>query len=339
MVATFRIDTVTDLLTAASQPDIWVLEGLIEAGDQVVLAGAPKAGKSLMASQLALAVASGGKFLGWRAPTQRKVLYVNLELRPKRFGRRLIAQVGGARNLSRHTNLLTINDLRTLDIIDPLRREEFAELVRSEGIELVIWDVLARMHGEDENNNPAMRAVMHAIRVASADRAHIILHHMRKPAGGQEDVNLGAAGMRGASSIHGEADLIVSLHVRSGQGARFSLKFSARNIEAPDELLLDRGADLLFNEAAEAEAHRNQDAIRCAFGGSTSCLAKTLHEQLMKTFDVKERRASQLIKAAVKAGWITRSQRSDRRYEYWMQPASDLLVPVEAMNIEGARVQ
>ena len=327
MVATFHIDTVGDLLTAASQPDIWVLEGLIEAGDQVVLAGAPKAGKSLMASQIALAVASGGKFLGWRAPNQRKVLYVNLELRPKRYGRRLIAQVGGARNLIRHANLLTINDLRTIDVLDPLRREEFAELVRSEGIELVIWDVLARMHGEDENNNPSMRAVMHAIRVASADRAHIILHHMRKPAGGQEDANLGAAGMRGASSIHGEADLILSLHVRSGQGARFSLKFSARNIEAPDELLLDRGADLLFNEAAEAEAHRIQDAIQFAFGESPSCLAKSLHEQLMNTFDVKERRAKQLIEIAVKSGWITRSQRHDRCYEYWMQPVSGLLVP------------
>jgi RecA-family ATPase len=157
MAATFRVDNVSDLLTAASQPDVWVLEGLIEAGDQVVLAGAPKSGKSLMASQIALAVASGGKFLGWKAPTQRKVLYVNLELRPKRFGRRLIAQVGGARHLSHHTNLLTINDLRTLDILNPTLRDEFAELVRSENIELVIWDVLARMHGEDENGNPCQR--------------------------------------------------------------------------------------------------------------------------------------------------------------------------------------
>jgi hypothetical protein len=325
MCATFRIDSVSDLLAAANQPDVWVLEGLIEAGDQVVLAGAPKAGKSLKASQIALAVASGGQYLGWKAPRPRKVLYVNLELRPKRFGRRVINQVGGARYLTQYTNLHVINDLRTLDILDTDQRNEFAEMVKTEGFELVIWDVLARMHGADENDNPAMRAVMHAIRVASADRAHIILHHMRKPAGGQEDVNLGAAGMRGASSIHGEADLIMSLHVRSGQGARYSLKFSARNIEAPDEVLLDRDSNLLFHEAAEAETHRLRSAILSAFDGAPACLATTLHEHVMTAFDVKERRAKQLIEVMVKSGEIVRRQRNDKRYEYWMQSAPDLI--------------
>lgn len=315
-MTSFRIDSVADLLTAANQPDVWVLEGLIEEGDQVVLAGAPKAGKSLMAGQIALAVASGGQYLGWKAPRPRNVLYVNLELRTKRFGRRLISQVGDAKRLNHYANLRVVNELRTLDILDPQRREEFAKLVKAEGVELVIWDVLARMHGADENDNPSMRKVMHAIRVASADRAHIVLHHMRKPASGQADVNMGASGMRGASSIHGEADLILSLHARSGQGARYSLRFSARNIEAPDELLLDRSTSLLFHEAAEGETNRLQAVIRSAFGEDMNCLAGTLQDKVMAAFNVKERRAKELIARAVSAGWITRQQRPDRLYEY-----------------------
>lgn len=46
--------------------------------------------------------------------------------------------------------------------------------------------------------------------------------------------------MRGASSIHGEADGVISLGTREGQGARYSLTFSARAVETPDEILLNR---------------------------------------------------------------------------------------------------
>lgn len=320
------VDSVSDLIAAANQPDIWIIEGLVEEGDQVVLCGAPKAGKSLMASQLALAVASGGDFLGWKAPIARRVLYVNLELRPKRFGRRLIAQVGDVKHLAAYSNLKTINCMRTLDIQDPKQREAFADKVKALGVELVIWDVLARMHGADENDNPSMRAVMHSIRVASADKAHIMLHHMRKASAGQENVNLGAAGMRGASSIHGEADLVMSLHVLSGQGARFSVQFSARNIETPEEQLLDRDANLRFHEATEEKTQRLIATIKSAFGLETTCPAHDLIEHVCTAHNVKGRRAQQLIQQAVKNGWILGHEASgDRAYEYELLNSSDFI--------------
>jgi KaiC/GvpD/RAD55 family RecA-like ATPase len=69
MVNKIIIDSISDLLDAANERDVWILDGLIEEGDQVVLSGPPKAGKSLMVSQMALAVASGGSFLKWKAHT------------------------------------------------------------------------------------------------------------------------------------------------------------------------------------------------------------------------------------------------------------------------------
>lgn len=316
MAATLIFDDMTDMIAAANEPDVWLLEGLIEEGDQVILAAAPKAGKTLMASQIALAVASGGRFLNWQAIAPRKVLYVNLELRPKRFGRRLITQVGGVHYLSAYRNLLAISHLRTLDILDIKQQEGFSEFIRENNIGLVIWDVLARMHNSDENDNGTMRAVMHAIRIASADRAHLVLHHMRKPPSGAEDVNVGALGMRGASSIHGEADLIMAMHVRSGQGARYSLRFSARNVEAPDEMLIERDQNLCFFEASVQEANRLMSVIHAAFQGVQTCLAQGLLEHVMNAYCVRERRAKQYIKDAGDRGWITRRQRSDKRYEY-----------------------
>ena len=316
MAATLIFDDMTDMIAAANEPDAWLLEGLIEEGDQVILAAAPKAGKTLMASQIALAVASGGSFLNWRATAPRKVLYVNLELRPKRFGRRLITQVGGVHYLSGYRNLLAISHLRTLNILDGKQQESFSEFIRENNIGLVVWDVLARMHNVDENDNGTMRAVMHAIRIASADRAHLILHHMRKPSSGAENVNVGALGMRGASSIHGEADLIMAMHVRSGRGARYSLRFSARNVEAPDEMLIERDQNLCFFEASAHEANRLMNVIIAAFQGVQTCLAQGLLDHVMNTYCVRERRAKQLIKDAGDRGWITRRLRSDKRHEY-----------------------
>lgn len=316
MAAKLIFDDITDIVAAANEPDVWLLEGLIEEGDQVVLAAAPKAGKTLMASQIALAVASGGRFLNWRAIVPRKVLYVNLELRPKRFGRRLITQVGGIQCLLPHQNLLTISHLRTLNILDTKQQKSFSEFIRENNIGLVIWDVLARMHSAEENDNGSMRAVMHAIRIASADRAHLVLHHMRKPPSGAEDVNVGALGMRGASSIHGEADLIIAMHIRSGQGARYSLRFSARNVEAPDEMLIERDQNLCFFEASAQETNRLMSVIHSAFQGLRICLAQGLLEHVMNAYCVRERRAKQLIKDAGDRGWITRRQRSDKCYEY-----------------------
>ena len=321
MTLKLQVDSVADLVAEASKPDVWILHGLIEEGDQVVLAGPPKAGKSLLASQLALAVASGRPFLRWPTNVPRRVLYVNLELRPKRFGKRLIAQANSIDLIAGYSNLMSVNSMRTLDIKNNEDAAVFSKTIRDLGIDLVVWDVLARMHNADENDNPAMRAVMHAIRVASADRAHVVLHHARKPASGQEDVNLGAAGMRGASSIHGEADLILSLHARSGQGARYSLKFSARNIEEPDEMLLNRDTKtLLFNEAAEADSQRLQKVVCSAFTDSEFCRPNELTRLVMEAYSVKERRAKQLIQSAGEQGLIERQQQPDKQYIYRLRP-------------------
>ncbi|WP_323935260.1 AAA family ATPase [Aeromonas caviae] len=70
---------------ASEQKPIWLLDELIEQGDQWIINGAPKSGKSLVATQLALAIASGGQFLNWRNRNPARVLYMDFELRRVRI--------------------------------------------------------------------------------------------------------------------------------------------------------------------------------------------------------------------------------------------------------------
>lgn len=66
----------------------WAVDGLIPEG-ATILAGKPKMGKSWLALNLALAVASGGLALGKIAVEQGEVLYLALEDGPRRLQRRL----------------------------------------------------------------------------------------------------------------------------------------------------------------------------------------------------------------------------------------------------------
>lgn len=56
-----------------------LITGILRKGHKMLVAGPSKAGKSFLLKQLALAIAAGGKWMGWDI-AQGRVLYVNLEL-------------------------------------------------------------------------------------------------------------------------------------------------------------------------------------------------------------------------------------------------------------------
>ncbi len=56
-----------------------LIDGVLRQGQKMLLVGPSKAGKSYALMQLAIAIAEGGRWLGWQC-TQGKVLYVNLEI-------------------------------------------------------------------------------------------------------------------------------------------------------------------------------------------------------------------------------------------------------------------
>lgn len=83
-----RIHNSRELLSRRFGPTRYAVDGLLPVGSAVV-AGKPKVGKSWLALDLALAVATGGAVLGYPAQKSGRVLYLALEDSPRRLHNRL----------------------------------------------------------------------------------------------------------------------------------------------------------------------------------------------------------------------------------------------------------
>lgn len=312
------------LLAKANEPTPWAFDGFIVKGDQVMIAGAPKAGKTWLALQLALAAASGGQFLRWKAAEPLKTLYINMEVGEHMWAKRVALQVGGVENALPYADrFYSMNDVRSIDVLDPEARRGLAERIRRGGYEFVVIDVLSRCHYADENDNGHMKQVLLALRVLCGDATHVVVHHSRKPPLGAEHANLGAASIRGASSIVGEVDMAMTLVVRSGQGARYSLQIAARNVQEPDEMLLDRSEDMKYYEH-EGQENSLEQIIQTLFKGGHSLPRKDVQQALADGMGVAFETARKVAKEAVERGLIAES-RQGRQYFYFVPTDSPIL--------------
>src|SRR5271154_3991579 len=74
------LEDLGELLSKPSVPVDWLVDGRLVAGSVSMFASKPKVGKSTTVRHLALCVARGEPFLGWKVK-QGNVIYLNLEER------------------------------------------------------------------------------------------------------------------------------------------------------------------------------------------------------------------------------------------------------------------
>jgi archaellum biogenesis ATPase FlaH len=280
------------LWAEGSKPRQWIVEPLIAAGDQILLAGEPKSGKSLLASQLCLEImpTKDKKKPGWT------VLYVSFEMDKTVMWARASQQAeglkitlldpqlnklgelapadympGAHKSALDYYHLFDLEGRRTFGIapkyreLSDVHREEneatrlaWFELMDKIKPDLIIFDSLSQLHFCDENANLEMRDALQQLRDLCTVKesrpnghgsrykrrvAHIIIHHTRKEAGDKKYFRKDASEMRGASSIHSEADLAITITKRNSNGEAISLSFSSRHSSNLTDVRLDRRRD------------------------------------------------------------------------------------------------
>ncbi len=158
-----------------------LIEGLLHEGKLFCLAGAPKSGKSLMASAISTALSTGGDFMG-RKCKKSKVLHFDTEMDEDDFKRR-------RRVLEKNENL-NIVLYNILEKKHPVKGEApmtrikrylmmIESAVRSRGFDVIVFDCLYKFINENDIKEVSLLLdYIQSIRALGA--TVIIVHHSNK---------------------------------------------------------------------------------------------------------------------------------------------------------------
>ena len=223
--SSFGFYSVPDLSPEERKPPGFIVQGMIPEG-MTFLSGAPKTRKSFLSLQLAIAVATGKPFFGFKT-LQSDVCYLDLEGSKSRISARTAAMTTAIPNNVFITN--SVREKLSGGLVEKLR------LLHRErpSIRLVIIDTYARALGtvklSSSNAYTADVSFLEPIQRMAMDEGIAILfvHHDKKNAGFSTDSFERLSGTMGLS---GSADSVLNLIT---EGKRFdgkaTLEFTPRD--------------------------------------------------------------------------------------------------------------
>ena len=191
-----------------------LIDPWLRTGESAMIFAAPSIGKSMMVLSiaLALAIAGGGTYIGWKAPKARKVLLVDGEMHIQDLTDRakmLIKTIADIDSELAKRNITILArqhqhphskfpDLATSD-----GREELFKRAESGNYDLIILDNFSTLATvEDENSAAAFDPIIKfLLQMKQAGKACILVHHSKK--GGND--------YRGSSKLATTFEVIIGL--------------------------------------------------------------------------------------------------------------------------------
>ena len=267
----------------------WLVEHLWGSAAVGVIGGAPKCGKSWLALELAVSVASGRPCLGrFAVPAPGPVLLYAAEDAPLQVRER-IEQLCQARGAPFHTLELDLILEPALRIDRPEHVERLRTTLAQRRPRLLILDPYVRLQAADENNATEVARVLATLRELSRSfsLALLLVHHARK-----SPSNSAGQALRGSSDFHAWGDSNLYLRRRSDD-LLLSIEHRAAAAPAPlsltlahDPLRLDiRNPDSQPSVNAPLEQRvlaalhngpRRLEQLRAAVGARKQSVAHTL---------------------------------------------------------------
>ena len=211
-----------DLLNTDFPSPPWVIPDRLPMG-LGFLAGRPKIGKSWLALQLAIAVASGGKFFD-KEVAKRPVLYFALEDGTRRMKSRLV-------KLQATPSALLHFEFRVVPLNTDEGLERFWALVEDHGAALVVIDTLTRSFDGsiDWNDVSPVTASVGILQQEAQSRNVCVLaiDHHRKSTGMEHD---SVSDLMGSTGKSGVADVLWGLYRDRGKQDA-TLDITGREVE------------------------------------------------------------------------------------------------------------
>lgn len=221
-----------ELLAQKMPPREWLLEGMIQERDLGMIHAYRGVGKSRFAHAAGMAVASGGRFLRFEAPTARGVLLVDGEL-PREDLQKMLAQAVAASDAEPVAPFNVLSADLVGDPLPSLATEAGQEIVgrHLDGVSLLILDNISTLFAGSGPENDAEsweRAQAWLLNLRRRGVAVLLVHHDGK--GGAQ---------RGTSRREDVLSQVVQLRrppdYTPSQGAVFQIHFTkSRGLVGPD---------------------------------------------------------------------------------------------------------
>jgi hypothetical protein len=128
-----------------------LIHGLVHIGSKLVVGGSSKAKKTWTLLHIAVSVATGSEWLGHKTE-QARVLYINLEIQPAFFAKRL-RKVLEKLNLRLEKGCLDVLNLRGYAADATFLIAEILEKIKGKGYALVIFDPIYKCLGNRDENS------------------------------------------------------------------------------------------------------------------------------------------------------------------------------------------
>lgn len=179
----------------------WIIEPLLAAGRSIAVYSPPKVGKSLLALEIAAAVAAGRPVLGQPAAAPRRVLYVDLENSRRDIKDRLTDLGYGPHDLAE----LVYLSFPSLPALDSAQGgEHMVALAVTHKVVMVVIDTVSRVISGGENDADTFAALYrHALAPLKGRNIAVFrLDHAGKDA---------TRGQRGSSAKNADVDAVWTL--------------------------------------------------------------------------------------------------------------------------------
>jgi len=230
-------------LEACPEDQRWLIEGLWSAEAVGIVGGEPKCGKSFLALDMAVAVASGTPCLR-RFPTVRRgpVLVFAAEDSLAVVRQRLVG-IAAAANTSLEAIEIHVIIAPVVRLDIELDRTRLEDTVRALRPALLVLDPFVRLHRVDENASADVAPLLDFLRGLQRryQLAVVLVHHARK---GAAHIRGGQA-LRGSSELHAWGDS--NLYLRRNADDQLTLTIEHRAAASSDgiALALDTSGDSL----------------------------------------------------------------------------------------------
>ncbi|HEX2716000.1 MAG TPA: AAA family ATPase [Candidatus Acidoferrales bacterium] len=286
--------------------------GLLPSSGILFLGGEPKLGKSILAANLALALASGWSRLGFQVPAPRRVLMCQFELPTSQFAQRLHTMrqdIGSAAD----SNLFVDTQAAGHLLSTPHGLDHFMASARAVNAEVIVFDPLYSTHDQDENDTRAMSALCQSLlRLRDGcGAALLVIHHVRKVVGRHE---IGSA-FRGSSALHAVGDSYLLLSRLPSETPTLELRFQFRYAPAPQPRRLSLDPNTLWFDtcrapAAPARAPRKVETttVQRVLTESGPVRFNQLRQRIMDQSQCSRRTAQVAIQRACDQGSVVSSE-------------------------------